>query len=126
MKSPEFSYCLTQYLSKYLTGQRGLSTNTVMSYRDTFSLFLKYCRDEAGINRSGLVLSHLIGSLLKTFWFGWNRVVIAPPPRGSHPCLFKICHGRSPGTNGNVSTNPFHPNEKDAFSLHSLSNGRGN
>lgn len=49
MKKANFQQCLTEYLSKYLTGHLGLSTNTVMSYRDTFSLLLRYCRDEMRI-----------------------------------------------------------------------------
>lgn len=75
MKNPEFSYCLTQYLSKYLTGQRGLSTNTVMSYRDTFSLFLKYCRDEAGIKPERFSFKSFNRKLVENFlvWLEQNR-----------------------------------------------------
>lgn len=75
MKSHEFSHCLTQYLSKYLTGKRGLSTNTVMSYRDTFSLFLTYCRDEAGIKPERLGFQAFNRTLIENFlsWLEHHR-----------------------------------------------------
>ncbi|WP_373230615.1 site-specific integrase [Cohnella sp.] len=49
VKPTDFAYSLTKYLSEYLPGQQGLSSNTILSYRDTFSLLLKYCKTE--INR---------------------------------------------------------------------------
>jgi integrase/recombinase XerD len=75
MKNHDFSHYLTQYLSKYLTGQRGVSTNTVMSYRDTFSLFLKYCRDEAGIKPERLGFKTFSRKLIENFllWLEQNR-----------------------------------------------------
>jgi site-specific recombinase XerD len=36
-------------LTTYLAGQRNLSTNTIQSYRDTFSLLLRYFSDTKGI-----------------------------------------------------------------------------
>jgi site-specific recombinase XerD len=44
MKHSDFAYYLTNFLSKYLPGERGLSKNTISSYRDTFILFLKYMK----------------------------------------------------------------------------------
>jgi site-specific recombinase XerD len=46
MKPTDFAYHLTNYLSGYLPGQRNVSANTIKSYRDTFMIFLRYCRDE--------------------------------------------------------------------------------
>ena len=43
MKNNDFSILLTSFLSKYLPGQRNLSNNTIISYRDNFKLFLTYC-----------------------------------------------------------------------------------
>jgi len=48
-KPTDFAYHLTTFLGKYLPGQEGSSTNTIKSYRDSFSLYLKYCRDERGL-----------------------------------------------------------------------------
>jgi site-specific recombinase XerD len=40
MKPTDFSYHLSKYLAKYLPGVRGLSVNTIMSYRDTFAVLI--------------------------------------------------------------------------------------
>ncbi len=46
MKPTDFAYHLTTYLSKYLPGRIGMSRNTIWSYRDTFSLILRFCSEE--------------------------------------------------------------------------------
>ncbi len=46
MKQTDFARHLTTFLSKYLPGQRNMSTNTIISYRDTFKLFLIFCETE--------------------------------------------------------------------------------
>lgn len=38
----DFDYYLTTFLTKYLAGERCLSTNTIKSYRDTFKLYLVF------------------------------------------------------------------------------------
>ena len=43
MKPTDFAYYLANFLSKFLPGTMGLSTNTIMSYRDTFCLLLEFC-----------------------------------------------------------------------------------
>ena len=42
MKPTDFAKQLTDFLSKYLPGERGLSINTISSYRFTFILFLTF------------------------------------------------------------------------------------
>ena len=42
MKPTDFAYHLTQYLSVYLPGIAGASRNTILSYKDTFKLFLSF------------------------------------------------------------------------------------
>ncbi|MCK9404778.1 MAG: site-specific integrase [Chitinophagaceae bacterium] len=42
MKPTDFSKYLTDFLSKYLPGERGASRNTISAYRDTFLLFINY------------------------------------------------------------------------------------
>lgn len=44
LKPTDFAKALSQYLSAYLPGQRNVSPNTISSYRDTFKLFLTYCK----------------------------------------------------------------------------------
>lgn len=46
MKETDFAKHLTDFLSKYLPGQRNLSINTITSYRDAFKLFLNFCKTE--------------------------------------------------------------------------------
>ncbi len=45
----KFSQYLTQFFTQYLTVQKNCSSNTIISYRDTFRLFLKYIQDEKNI-----------------------------------------------------------------------------
>lgn len=49
MKPTNFAYHLTTYLSKYLPGRNGTSRNTICSYRDTFSLLLRFCLEKKAI-----------------------------------------------------------------------------
>lgn len=42
MKPTDFAKHLTDFLSKYLPGERGVSTNTIRSYRDSFVLFIAF------------------------------------------------------------------------------------
>jgi len=67
MNTTDFAHHLTNYLSSYLPGQRNVSTNTIKSYRDTFSLFLRYCRDEKHLPSEKFTLNHLKRSLVEDF-----------------------------------------------------------
>ena len=49
MTEYNFSYYLSNFLGKYLPGVVGVSTNTVMSYRDTFVLYLRFMKTEKNI-----------------------------------------------------------------------------
>ncbi len=40
-KTADFSYYLSKFLARYLPGEAGASPNTILSYRDTFLLFIK-------------------------------------------------------------------------------------
>ncbi len=46
MNETDFARHLTNFLSKYLPGQRNLSANTIASYRDAFKLFLVFYETE--------------------------------------------------------------------------------
>lgn len=56
MKPTDFSYHLTNYLTKHLPGVVGASKNTILAYRDTFSLLLKFARSREGIREENLSL----------------------------------------------------------------------
>ncbi|MHC9540661.1 MAG: site-specific integrase [Vulcanimicrobiota bacterium] len=67
MKPTDFAYSLTSYLSKYLPGEVGASSNTIQSYRDTFSILIKYCASEESIAAEKLTLQHLDMKLIGGF-----------------------------------------------------------
>ena len=59
MKETDFARYLTQFLSVYLPWQRGIKRNTQLSYRDSYSLLLKYCRDCESIPPEKLKISQI-------------------------------------------------------------------
>jgi len=67
MKPTDFAVQLSRYLGTYLPGQSGASINTVLSYRDSFSLFLRYCNDIQGITPQKLTLELITHSLVEGF-----------------------------------------------------------
>ncbi len=75
MKTTDFAYCLTKYLGTYLPGQVGVSKNTILSYRDTFSMFLRFCKDIAGIPPECFKLSDLSKDTIEKFlaWLELER-----------------------------------------------------
>jgi site-specific recombinase XerD len=68
MKPTDFAANISRYLGIYLPGQSGASINTVRSYRDTFSLFLRYC-DEQGLPPQKLTLERITRQLIENFLF---------------------------------------------------------
>ena len=67
MKSTDFAKLLAGYLSRYLPGQRNMSPNTIISYRDTFKLFLIFSRDMKGVPPEQLALAHIDESFINDF-----------------------------------------------------------
>lgn len=59
MKPTDLARYLTGYLTSYLPNTRGLSTNTIASRRDTFTLFFSFLRDEKKISPSKVNISSL-------------------------------------------------------------------
>ena len=57
--SETFGQYLHKYLSVYLPGHRGLSVNSIMSYRDTFSLFIAFLKTEKQLVPERLPMSFL-------------------------------------------------------------------
>jgi site-specific recombinase XerD len=45
-KTNDYAYLLTTFLKKYLSGQRNVSPNTIISYRDTFKQFMFFVNSE--------------------------------------------------------------------------------
>jgi site-specific recombinase XerD len=57
MKPTDFSYHLSTYLAKYLPGVRGLSVNTIMSYRDAFALLIRFYENILKVKAEKIVLA---------------------------------------------------------------------
>lgn len=66
-KPTDFAYHLTNFLAKYLPGQQGRGTNTIKSYRDSFTLYLKYCREECGIKPELITINTITAESVRDF-----------------------------------------------------------
>ena len=75
MKPTDFSYHLTGYLAKYLPGRMGVSSNTIKSYRDTFSLLLRFCSEVKKIPVEKVSIGTLEKNLIEEFltWLETER-----------------------------------------------------
>jgi len=75
MKETDFARYLTQFLSVHLPGQLGSKRNTQLSYRDSFSLFLKYCRAQEKLLPEKLMISQVDRDLILRFlqWLEEDR-----------------------------------------------------
>lgn len=80
MKPTDFAYYLTNFFTKYLPGECGVSTNTVSSYRDTFLLFIAFARDEKGKAIERLLLKNINKELITDFlnWIETSRKCSIP------------------------------------------------
>lgn len=63
----DFAYHLSRFLSVYLPGQRNVSENTVLSYKDTFKLILLFAKDEKKMMSNQLSISDLTRSFFEEF-----------------------------------------------------------
>jgi len=75
MKETDLARYLTQFLAVHLPGQIGAKKNTQLSYRDSFSLFLVYCRDQEKLSPEKLTISQLDRDLVFRFltWLEEDR-----------------------------------------------------
>jgi len=67
MKPTDLARYLTQFLSYYLSAQRNFSPNTIMSYRDTFMLLLRYCQEQHNISVERFRLDQLKAPIILAF-----------------------------------------------------------
>jgi integrase/recombinase XerD len=67
MKQIDLAHLLTAFLKEYLPSQRNMSPNTIMAYRDAFTLLLRYCRDVRGIAPDRVNFEHLSAALVVDF-----------------------------------------------------------
>ncbi|NLE26616.1 MAG: tyrosine-type recombinase/integrase [Clostridiaceae bacterium] len=59
MKHETLSYYLQKFFLEYLPGERGVSTNTIASYSDCFSLLLMFFEKELLVKPERLTIEHL-------------------------------------------------------------------
>lgn len=64
MSETDFARNVTGFLSRYLPGQRNVSTNTVTSYRDAFKLLLLFCETEKQLKADKIGLREVTAELV--------------------------------------------------------------
>ena len=67
MKPTDLSVHVTNFLTRYLAGQRNLSPNTIKAYRDVFTLLLRFGRDGRGIAVERLSLADIDVAFVEAF-----------------------------------------------------------
>lgn len=67
MKQTDFSRHLTAFLTKYLPGTRGMSTNSIKAYRDTFTLLLRFFKDHMSVPAEKLTMESLTRTAVVEF-----------------------------------------------------------
>jgi site-specific recombinase XerD len=94
MKPTNFAKCLTDFLSSELPGQKGVSVNTIKSYRDTFSILLAYCRDIKNIKIEKLTLAGFDGKLIADFltWLETERGNSVATRNQRLAAIHSFCH----------------------------------
>lgn len=74
-KTTDFAEHLSTFLTMYLPGQKGFSSNTIASYRDAFKLVLEYAETVAQIRVEKLTLKHFSAEFVANFlsWLECER-----------------------------------------------------
>jgi integrase/recombinase XerD len=67
MTPTDFSHYLTTFLTEYLPAHRAMSPHTIRAYRDTFVLFLRYCRDVRGLKMESVTVQTITATLITDF-----------------------------------------------------------
>ena len=77
MKTPDFSYYVSQFFNSHLSGQKNVSQNTIISYATTFKQFLQFCEEAKMIKAERMTLSLIDENLVIDFldWLEKNRKV---------------------------------------------------
>lgn len=63
----KISTCVYSFFSRYLPKIKGVSPNTVKSYRDTFTLFLPFAAQYLSLKTQSLTMEHLSSNLILDF-----------------------------------------------------------
>ena len=66
-KHMKLSSCIHQFFHQYLENIRGMSPNTIKSYRDAFKIFLPFAAKYYGIKIKSLRVEHISSELIIAF-----------------------------------------------------------
>ena len=97
-----FAKALSRYFFEYLPSERGLSQETIRSYRDAISLLLDFCEQERQIRRDKLEVSDFNRELIEAFLW-WleheksNSVPTRNQRRAAINAFFKFLQYEDPG-----------------------------
>src|SRR4051812_23674208 len=67
MTQNDFSKSLTDFLTKYLPGERGMSGNTIASYKTTFILLISFMQELKAIPAQKLLFRHFTKACIEQF-----------------------------------------------------------
>lgn len=67
MKPTDFSKYISDFISRYLPHEKGLSNNTIIAYRDTFVLLLEYLQKEKHLKLEKLTLDKITKEVVLDF-----------------------------------------------------------
>lgn len=67
MRTTDFAQHISSFLSQHLPNQKGVSKNTINSYRDTFVLFLRFIEQEKRIARNRLTIKMMTREIILEF-----------------------------------------------------------
>lgn len=67
MKKNDFAQYITAFLTKHLAGERNLSRNTIVSYRDAFVILIKFMNDRYSIRPEKLCVDDFSAGRIKEF-----------------------------------------------------------
>ena len=97
-----FAKALSRYFFEYLPNERGLSEETIQSYRDAMSLLLDFCENKRQIPRERLEVSDLNRELIEAFlrWLEQEKGSSIPTRnqrRAAINAFFKFLQYEDPG-----------------------------
>lgn len=77
MKTPDLPYFISKFFNSYLSGQKNMSRNTVISYATTFKQFFLFCEEAKRLKVERLTLNHINENLITDFldWLEKSRNV---------------------------------------------------
>ncbi len=67
MRPTDFSKYISDFISRYLTNEKGASANTIASYRDTFVLLLSFIEEEKQLKLEKLTLGKINKAMILEF-----------------------------------------------------------